>query len=228
MKLNPTVALTFVLLILMFGAGMVSGNWGYALGREALKGITQPDVRPTNNIGSRKGTPASREEMLILKEADIIKKVNAITSGKGAKQEKNQEKSGEKETPKSKESNQSAEQAEGNFPLIAKQDGITLSVAEVKSSDDSVTLNLSLKNESASSVRFLYSLLEIKDEQGQVLNATTEGLPGELPANGEAFSGTVKIPNALVKNARNISLKLTDYPSQQLQLEVAAIPISGG
>jgi hypothetical protein len=212
----------------MFGAGMVSGNWGYALGREALKGITQPDVRPTNNIGSRKGTPSSRDEMVILKEADIIKKVNAITSGKGAKQDKNEEKSDQKETPKPKDSDQSAEQTEANFPLTAKQAGITLSVAEVKSSDDSVTLNLSLKNESTSSVRFLYSLLEIKDEQGQVLNATTEGLPGELPANGEAFSGTVKIPNALVKNARNISLKLTDYPSQQLQLEVAAIPISGG
>ncbi|MCT7951986.1 hypothetical protein NG798_19490 [Ancylothrix sp. C2] len=228
MKLNPTVALTFVLLILMFGAGMVSGNWGYALGREALKGITQPDVRPTNNIGSRKGTPSGREEMVILKEADILKKVDAITSGKGAKPEKNEQKSEGKETPKSKEGNESAQENEGNFPLTAQQGGITLSVAEVKSSDDSVTLNLSLKNESSSSVRFLYSLLEVKDEQGQVLNATTEGLPGELPANGEAFSGTVKIPSSLVQKAKKLSLKLTDYPAQQLQLEVAAIPIGDG
>ena len=90
MKLNPTVALTFTLLALMFTAGMVSGTWGFALGREALKGITQPDVRPTNNAGNRKGTPANRDQMLILKEPEILKNVKAHMEGKGANTQKNQ------------------------------------------------------------------------------------------------------------------------------------------
>lgn len=101
MKLNPTVALTFTLLALMFAAGMVSGTWGFALGREALKGITQPDVRPTNNVGNRKGTPANRDQMLILKEPDILKNVKARMEGKGANTQKNPAESEEQKNQQS-------------------------------------------------------------------------------------------------------------------------------
>lgn len=82
MKVNPTVALTFILLVLMFGAGMVSGSWGFAIGREALKGITQPDVRPTSNIGNRKGAQPHTDEIEILKESDVLKSVKAQMEGK--------------------------------------------------------------------------------------------------------------------------------------------------
>lgn len=92
MKLNPTVALTFLLLALMFGAGMVSGSWGFAVGREALKGITQPDVRPTNNLGNRKGTPSRGQEMVFLKEQDILKSVKAQVEGKADDGQKDQNK----------------------------------------------------------------------------------------------------------------------------------------
>lgn len=73
MKVNSTVALTFILLALMFGAGVVSAAWGFAIGREALKGITQPDSRPTNKVNNR--PTGNRDEMVILKEEDIIKTV---------------------------------------------------------------------------------------------------------------------------------------------------------
>ncbi|MBD2043873.1 hypothetical protein H6F56_24835 [Microcoleus sp. FACHB-672] len=83
----------------MFTAGMVSGTWGFALGREALKGITQPDVRPNNsNVGNRKGTPANRDQMLILKEPDILKNVKAHMEGKGANTQKNQAESEDEKT----------------------------------------------------------------------------------------------------------------------------------
>ena len=85
MKLNSTVALTFILLALMFGAGVVSASWGFAIGREALKGITQPDSRPTNKVNRK---PASnRDEMVILKEEEIIKAVKdkiGDTTGRSA------------------------------------------------------------------------------------------------------------------------------------------------
>lgn len=88
MKLNSTVALTFVLLALMFGAGLVSAAWGLVVGREALKGITQPDTRPANNLSQRRGAAPRREEVTILKEDDIIASVKARMSGGAASDRK--------------------------------------------------------------------------------------------------------------------------------------------
>ncbi len=81
MKLNSTVALTLVLLALMVGAGLVSAAWGIALGRDALKGVTQPDTRPTNNLAKRQGTAARREEFTILREEDIVASAKARING---------------------------------------------------------------------------------------------------------------------------------------------------
>jgi hypothetical protein len=60
-RINSTVALTFILLTLMFGAGIVSAAAGFSIGREALKGITQPDARPTNKVNRK--NPNGREEL---------------------------------------------------------------------------------------------------------------------------------------------------------------------
>ena len=73
MAVNSTVVLTLILLALMFGAGVTSSVWGFTIGREALKGTTQPDIRPSNNAGSgRQGTQASKDQVSILKEKDIL------------------------------------------------------------------------------------------------------------------------------------------------------------
>ena len=63
MRLNSTVVLTLVLLVLMVGAGLTSATWGYKLGREALKGITQPDARPVNNLTDSQGKPVRRDSV---------------------------------------------------------------------------------------------------------------------------------------------------------------------
>lgn len=83
MSVNPTVVLTLVLLSLMVGAGFVSGSGGYALGREALRGITQPDGRPNNQIGSTESAaePLDRENIVFLDEAEIIKAVESRMTG---------------------------------------------------------------------------------------------------------------------------------------------------
>jgi hypothetical protein len=82
MRVNPTVFLTLVLLSLMFGAGLTSAVYGYKLGRGALKGITQPDARPVNNLADAQGHPIRREGLTFLKEADILANVKArIDSG---------------------------------------------------------------------------------------------------------------------------------------------------
>jgi len=67
--------------------------------------------------------------------------------------------------------------------------------------------------------------LDVTDDKGRTLSASTEGLPAELPANGPTFSGTVSIPTPLLDDVKRISLALTDYPDQKLKLEVPNIPV---
>jgi len=75
MRINSTVALTLILLVLMVGAGVVSAVYGYSLGREALKGVKQPDVRPTT-VGENTPEPTQIKEFEIIPEAQILEDVN--------------------------------------------------------------------------------------------------------------------------------------------------------
>ncbi len=79
MSINLTVVLTFILLSLMCAAGGVSFYGGYLVGREALKGITQPDSSPTSTLAKSKRNELGHK---ILSEAEILAKVKAKMSGK--------------------------------------------------------------------------------------------------------------------------------------------------
>ncbi len=59
--------------------------------------------------------------------------------------------------------------------------------------------------------------------KASTLSAITEGLPGELPSNGREFSGKVRIPTALLEDAKNISLTLTDYQKLQLRSNLCEV-----
>lgn len=83
MRVNPAVALTLVLLTLMLGAGMTSAIWGYSLGRDSLKGVTQPNTRPVNNSDGSQDNHLRREELVFLKEEDILANVKAQIEGGG-------------------------------------------------------------------------------------------------------------------------------------------------
>ena len=75
MRINPTVALTLILLVLMVGAGVVSAVYGYSLGREALKGVKQPDVRPAT-VGENAPETTQTKEFEIIPESQILEDVN--------------------------------------------------------------------------------------------------------------------------------------------------------
>ena len=92
-------------------------------------------------------------------------------------------------------------------------------------SGGSLLLKLNFKNEGAKAVQFLYSFLDVTDDQGRTLSANTQDLPEELPANGQIFSGTLSIPMVLLDDVKKLSLTLTDYPEQQLRLQVSNIPL---
>ncbi|MEG4025136.1 hypothetical protein [Microcoleus sp. S13C4] len=229
MAVNSTVVLTLILLALMFGAGVTSSVWGFTIGREALKGTTQPDVRPSNNAGSGKpGTTASKDQVSILKEKDILTTVKArvegrdpekTTAGANTKTEKASSKPAAAKKP-------AAQNASAKFPLNSRDGGITLEVSAASQRNNSMLLDVSMKNEGSQAVRFLYSFLNVTDDRGRALSATAEDLPSELPPNGQVFYGTVSIPTALLENAKEVSLTLTDYPGQKLQLQISGIPVA--
>lgn len=212
MKLNSTVALTLMLLTLMVGAGMVSAMWGVALGREALKGVTQPDTRPTNNL-TKRGTTTHREEFTILREEDIIasakSRIDGSAKGNNASNA-NKAANADKKSP---------------FPMTAESGDVVLEVKSARKQGDSLVLQVNMRNNSKKPVKFLYSLLSITDDNGQELNAKADGLPSELPSASETFSGTVSVPTNLLEGVETISLSLSDYPDQELELALDNIPI---
>ncbi len=245
MKFNSTVALTLILLAMMLGAGFVSAMWGFTLGHEALKGVTQPDVRPTKKLADNQQTTSGKEGVSILREEDILTRVKAYINGRG-NDSKPENKASKTDNEQSNNSSQSddnqlassetdpltpqASLASTNsnlkLPIKSQDRGVTLEIRSANQQGGSLLLNVSLKNQSTDAVRFLYSFLNITDNQGRPLSAITEGLPGELPANGQEFSGTVSIPSALLEDAKTLSLTLTDYPDQKLQLKMSEIPVA--
>lgn len=80
MGINPAVAFTTLLLALMIGAGIVSASWGYALGRQALTGVRQPDSRPASSAAANRATPSGQAAVL-RSEQEILNEVQTRISG---------------------------------------------------------------------------------------------------------------------------------------------------
>lgn len=221
--MNPTILVSLFLLGLTMGAGAWSGSWGYKLGREALKGITQPDVRPTNNLAGVQSTGSRKVEIEFFKEKDILVNVNNVIANGGAVSEKKAADNSQK--AKENNANKSNNTSEAKLPIVSRDRGVVMEVYKVRRWGNSLVLDVNLKNEGEQSVRFLYSFLNITDDQGRVLSASTEDLPGEIPPNGRRYYGIVTIPIALLDKAKQLSLGLTDYPDQKLQLKMSNIPV---
>jgi len=215
MKWNSTIGLTLILLASMLITGVFSGIAGTRLGREALKGITQPDTRP-NNLANRKGDLPRKDEVLILPEDKIIASVKTrISGGKTA---------AVAAKPVSATST-NVETAQAKFPFTTESEDVTLEIRSVQQQGDSLIISVGLRNANQAPVKFLYSFLEVKDNQGRTLSANTEGLPSELPADNQVYAGIIRLPMASVDKAEKLSLSLSDYPDQKIQLEATNIPV---
>ncbi|WP_017317698.1 hypothetical protein [Mastigocladopsis repens] len=231
MKLNSTVLLTLILLILMLGAGSVSAFWGFTLGSAALKGVTAPDARPTPKFASSKSAKEQHTGIALLREDEILKIVKARIEGKtkAAKSSKQDDEDEETNSTKRQQEEKPLQVAEEKpqegFPINTESEGVSLSVQSARFSGGALLLKVKMQNKGKDSVRFLYSFLDVSDNKGRTLSASTDGLPSELPANGPTYSGTVSIPTALLDDVKRISLALTDYPDQKLRLEVSNIPV---
>ncbi|MBE9012309.1 hypothetical protein IQ250_19100 [Pseudanabaenaceae cyanobacterium LEGE 13415] len=218
MKINSTVALTFTLLVLMVGAGVLTGTLGFAQGRKALKGITQPDSRPTKGVAAK--NTGVREDIVLLKEEDILKTVKERTNtgGRGASPSPSP-------AAKPEENKTDAAPTGAKLPMTTQTNGVAMDVTGIRKQGEFLLLDVALKNNSEQPVKFLYSFLNVTDDKGRLIVADTTGLPADLPAKSDRFTGTVSIPNSMLDDAQRLTLQLSDYPDQKLQLKMADIPI---
>jgi hypothetical protein len=230
MKLNATVTFTFVLLFLMLSAGLVSAFSGFSVGREALKGITQPDSRP--NKGKAKAASSSessaKDGMVLMKEDDIVKsmkeRIAGTAKGGGSKGDKAEDK--KTDTPKTDkvEEKKPADNL-AKFPIVNNTQGVSMEVVSTRREGDATLLDVSMKNAGATPVQFRYTFLTVTDDKGRVVQAETIGLPSDIPANSEAFSGSIKLPTSNLQDAKSVTIQLGDYPEQKIQIRLTDIPI---
>ncbi len=232
MKFNATVTFTFVLLFLMLSAGLASAFAGFSVGREALKGITQPDSRPNKGkakaANNNSNNSAQNEGIALMREDDIIKSMKeridstAKGGGKGGKEDKKDEKPVTK--PEDKKDDKKNDNL-AKFPIVSNTQGVALEVVSTRREGDATLLDVSLKNTSPNPVQFRYTFLTVTDNQGRMVNAETIGLPSEIPANSEAFSGSIKLATNTLQDAKSVTIQLSDYPEQKLQLRLNDVPI---
>lgn len=223
MNLKFTLILIGTILLMMLAGGTGSAYIGYLMGREALKVVTQPDINSEQSSDKKKPTGGTHKGLQIITEREILINVYNYIEAK---------KKGSKFVEQSFNRESSNEPSESNglqssrFPISNSSGDVTLEVSQAQREGNSLTLNVKMKNEGSKSRRFLYSFLDVRDDRGRPLSAITEGLPGQLPPNGKDFSGKFRIPLVLVDKTKNISLTLTDYPEQNLELKLEKIPVA--
>lgn len=208
----------------MVGAGVVSSAWGYRLGREALKGITQPDTRPTNNMARRNST--GEGTLVFLKESDILAEVQARMEGKtGPITAQRQQQAQQQAAAAPVAAEESATPSSEELPLKAEDRGVTFEIQDVRRQGATLILDVKMQNTGVEPFEFLYSFMNVADENGQSLSVSTEGLPTEIEPESPVFAGEVRVPADLLQNSKSLSLTLTDYPDQRLRLQLNDIPV---
>ncbi len=86
-------------------------------------------------------------------------------------------------------------------------------------------LAVSLQNNSAEEVEFLYSFLEVRDQDNNLLSSFADSLPSSLPGDRQVYNGTIELFGPLPDSVRSVSIRLASYPDEKVKLQIDAIPI---
>ncbi|MEL6224487.1 MAG: hypothetical protein AAFQ57_17515 [Cyanobacteria bacterium J06626_14] len=240
MKLDPAVGLLATLFMVMVGATSISAFWGYSLGRQALSGVTQPDIRRTNEALQRDDVQSDivRDRATLKSEDEILARVIARMDGSSttnsvaiAPPEASEPAESQVQQVSDDDSTEVGSDVslvtyQQQFPMSAENNQVVMAINSVQRQVDTVQIGVSLQNLGDRPVEFLYSLMDVLDESGQPLSVSTDGLPQEIPPTGETFVGSVTVPSVLIGTSNTLSLRLTDYPAQQVQLSINNIPVS--
>jgi hypothetical protein len=213
MRLTSIALFTFVLLSCVVGMGYYGFSWGSELGQQALAGITQLEVGLKRRPIRRRDESLPRGTVVFLSETEILQNLKAQLGGAA------------QSTP-GETSSTPVKINQAGFPITATDQGVVLEVRSSREEGGLLLLDTYLRNDGEQAVRFLYSLLDVTDHQGQILSATVEGLPRELAPLSQELAGTIRIPTAVLTGVEHLSIALTDYPEQQINLVLPQIPIN--
>jgi hypothetical protein len=231
LKSDRTLILTSILLFFMLTAGIISGVLGFISGHTALKGVTQPDIRPNNKSGSNQ----SSKNLEMLQEKDLIVNVKKQMGIDEPKKDVEQVKDAKKKADafkKAVENDPKAGIPVAKLPIVREDQGIVMAVKSVTVQGNNVKLELTLVNQGSQSVNFGQSTINVTSDSSdeklrqrpQGISASTVGLPSNLPANGKEVKITLSIPKNALDKVKTISLQLTDI-DKKLQLEASGIPV---
>ncbi|WP_310490100.1 hypothetical protein [Chamaesiphon sp. VAR_69_metabat_338] len=225
-KNDRTLLLTSILLFFMLAAGIMSGVVGFVSGHEALKGVTQPDIRPNNNKGgstqnkSTKGLELIQEQEVLAsvkKQMGIDEPLKDAAQAKDAKKQAADFEKAVKNDPKTG-------LPISKLPIVKQDQGITMTVKSMATRGNNLQLELTLSNHGSQPVNFGQGTIGVTTDRSQNVNATTSGLPGSLAANGRDVKVFLNIPKNALDKVKSVSLQLTDV-DKKLQLEAAGIPV---
>ncbi|MEB3212980.1 MAG: hypothetical protein VKL39_16620 [Leptolyngbyaceae bacterium] len=239
MKLDPAVGLLMMVFLVMVGATSMSAFWGYSLGRQALSGVTQPDIRRTSETVQRAEVQPSgadgqaefkSEEEILAKVIARMSESSDATAVPGDQSDAGDQADEEAQPVSDTSAADAASDAslvtyQQQFPLSTQNNQVLMVVNSVQQQSNTVQVNVSLQNTGDRPVEFLYSLMDVLDDNGQPLSVSTDGLPQEIPPTGEIFQGVVTVPSVLIGRSDTLSFRLTDYPNQQVELQINDIPI---
>lgn len=229
LRKDPAIRLTLFLLCGVLGLGLISAVIGYFFGHESLKGVTQPDMNP---FVASSAQQYPREGGYLVKESDILAKVERETKGISKSNEPKKQaadKKDAKETKDGKDGKASPtadkNQQSVSLPTTVQSQGVKLEVRALTVASDGFTLDVTMRNEGTKDIQFLYDFLDISDDQSQPLSTEVNGLPTKLSPKSETFSGTIKVSGGSPSSIKWISLGLADYPDQTVELKIPKILI---
>lgn len=225
-KGDRTLLLTSILLFFMLAAGIMSGVLGFVSGHEALKGVTQPDIRPNNNKGSNpanintKGLELIQEQELIA----TVKKQMGVEEPKKDAQQAKDAKQKAADFEKAVKNDPKAGLPIAKLPIITEDQGIRLTVKSIQSKGSNIELQVTLVNNGSQPVNFGQGTISILNDRSQGISSSTSGLPNSLAAGGKETQILLTIPKNALDKVKSVSLQLTDV-DKKLQLEAAGVPV---
>ncbi len=225
-KGDRNLLLTSILLFFMLGAGIISGVLGFISGHEALKGVTQPDIRPNNSKGGN-AQNLSTKGLELLQEKDLIanvKKQMGVEDSKKNIQQIKDAKQQAKAFEKAVVNDPKAGTQVAKLPIIRADQGIEMAVKSIDSKSNNVRLEVTLVNRGSQAVNFAQSKIVVTNDRSQGVTANTTGLPRSLLANGKEAKIMLAIPKNALGNVKTVSLQLTDA-DQKLQLEIPGLVV---
>ncbi len=226
LKGDRTLLLTSILLFFMLAAGIMSGMVGFIAGHEALKGVTQPDIRPSNNKGGNRQN-INTKGLELIKEQEVIANIKKQMGIEEPKKDAQQAKDAKKRATafeKAVKNDPKTGLPIGTLPIVTEDQGITMQINSIATKGNNVKLELTLVNRGSQPVNFGQGIINVTTDRSQSVNANINGLPSSLAANGRETKVILTIPKNALDKVKSVSLQLTDV-DRKLQLEAAGIPV---